>query len=162
MWHFLRSCGTVCCRNIDDNVYRKVIRAHLSFLKQHGWNLISLFFWQISDNQWQNIIKILKSNFKIPRSLNIMLRTQNIAWCKFFSLFLNIAKRGKNVETQNRSNSCFSRNFFTDCLKKFKELVVAFSSCLFYIKLKACNYSLRHNFAMVSHYLNNRNIIWHC
>ena len=46
--------------------------------------------------------------------------------------------------------------FITRCLKKSEKLSVVFYSCLFYIKLKICNYSLLHNFAMVSHYLYNR------
>ena len=44
-------------------------------------------------NHWQNITGILKSVFKIPSLLYTMLRTNNIAWHKFWSLFLSIDKR---------------------------------------------------------------------
>ena len=40
-----------------------------------------------------------------------MLRTDNIAWRKFFSLFVNIVKRVKEGETQNCTNTGFSLNF---------------------------------------------------
>ena len=48
---------------------------------------------------------------KLPLSPYIMLQTDNIAWCKFCSLFLNIVKRGKGKETQNCQNSRFFLNF---------------------------------------------------
>ena len=48
--------------------------------------------------------------------------------------------------------------FVTDCLKKCEKLSLVFYSYSFCIKLKACNYPLRHIVAMVSHYLNNSNI----
>ena len=96
---------------------------------------------------------------KFSLSTYTMLRSHNIAWRNFCSLFLNIVKRGKGVETQNCPNSSFSRTFVTDCLKKSEKLSVVFYNCSLYIKLKAAyNYPLRHNFAMVSHHLNNRNI----
>ena len=95
---------------------------------------------------------------KFPLSTYTMLRSHNIAWRNFCSLFLNIVKRGKGVETQNCLNSSFSCNFVTDCLKKYEKLSVVFYNCSLYIKLKARNYPLRHNFAMVSHYLHNGNI----
>ena len=37
--HFLHHFGTICCCNVHDSAYRniiKLIKAHLSFLKQHG------------------------------------------------------------------------------------------------------------------------------
>ena len=46
---------------------------------------------------------------KFPLSPYIMLRTNNIAWCNFCSLFLNIVKRGKGRETQNCPNRSFSQ-----------------------------------------------------
>ena len=61
-------------------------------------------------NQWQNM-GISKSVFKIPLSPYTMLRTDNIAWRKFCSLFLNIIRRWKGRETQNRPNSSFAHNF---------------------------------------------------
>ena len=42
---------------------------------------------------------ILKSKFQISLSPYTMLRNHNIAWRKFYSLFLNIFKRGKGRET---------------------------------------------------------------
>ena len=40
-----------------------------------------------------------------------MLRTDNIAWRKFCSLFVNIVKKGKGRDTQNCPNTGFSHNF---------------------------------------------------
>ena len=40
-----------------------------------------------------------------------MLQNHNIAWRKFYLLFLNIVKRGKGRETQDYLNSSFSHNF---------------------------------------------------
>ena len=40
-----------------------------------------------------------------------MLWTHNIAWIKFYWLFLNIVQREKRTETQNRLDSSFSDNF---------------------------------------------------
>ena len=48
--------------------------------------------------------------------------------------------------------------FVIDCLRKSENLSVVVYTSSLYIKLKACNHPLRHNFAMASHYLNNRNI----
>ena len=62
-------------------------------------------------NQWQNIMGILEIMFKNPPSPCTMLRTHNMTWRKFCSLFLNIVKRGKGVETRNCPNSSFSHNF---------------------------------------------------
>ena len=71
-----------------------------------------------------------------------MLRTHNIASRKFFSLFLNIVKRGNGVETRNCN---FSQNF---ChwwsAKNLKKLSVVFYSWFFWITLKASNCPLRH------------------
>ena len=48
---------------------------------------------------------------KFPLSSYTMLRTHRIAWLKFCSLFLNIVKRGKGVETKNCLNNIFSHHF---------------------------------------------------
>ena len=40
-----------------------------------------------------------------------MLQNHNITSRKFCSLFLNIVKRGKGIETRNCPNSSFSHNF---------------------------------------------------
>ena len=87
-----------------------------------------------------------------------MLQNHNIAWRNFNSLFLNIIKRGEGVETENCPNSSFSHNFCHWLSKKNWKIKCSISSCSFYIKLKVCNYPLRHNFAIVSSYLNNCNI----
>ena len=72
-----------------------------------------------------------------------------------FSTFL----RGGRKYKQNIAQiAYFPMIFFTDCLKKSENLSAVFYTSSLYIKLKACNYPLRHNFAMVSNYLNNRNI----
>ena len=51
-----------------------------------------------------------------------MLRIQNLAWHKFYSLFLNIVKGGgkERRETQSCLNSSFSHNFITDCLQNLQ------------------------------------------
>ena len=59
-------------------------------------------------NQRQNIMEILC--LKFPLSPYSLLRTHSIAWRNFCSLFLNIVKKVKEVETQNCSNSSFSHN----------------------------------------------------
>ena len=114
-------------------------------------------------NQWQNIMAILKPVFKILPSPSTVLPTHNTGWRNFcFTLFLNIVKKGKGAETKNRSNSNYSHNF---CHWLSDKLSVVFYSFLFYIKLKACNYPLRHNFAIVSHNLNSfwmdEKVIWY-
>ena len=63
-----------------------------------------VFFLGFSYNQWQNIMGITLSPYTT-------LRTHNIAWHKFCSLYLNIVKTGKGTETQNCLNSSFSHNF---------------------------------------------------
>ena len=89
------------------------------------------FFSELWDNLWKNIIRILKSVFKIPSSPPIqcckpitlldasftycsspytMLRTHNIAWGKFYLFFINTVKRGKGRETQNRLDRTFTHN----------------------------------------------------
>ena len=74
-----------------------------------------------------------------------MLWTHNIAWPKVCSLFLNISKRGKGVETRNFPNSSFSHNFCYWLSKKiWKVWSVVFYNWLFSMTLKACSYSLRH------------------
>ena len=40
-----------------------------------------------------------------------MLRTHNIAWRNFCSLFLNIVKKGMGVQTRRCTNPIFSHNF---------------------------------------------------
>ena len=52
-----------------------------------------------------------KCVLKFSLCLYTMLRTDNIASRKFFSLFLNISRRRKGRETQNCPNSSFSHNF---------------------------------------------------
>ena len=52
---------------------------------------------------------------KFSLSPYAMLRTHNIAWRNFCSLFLAINKRGKGVETQICGNSSFPITFVTDC-----------------------------------------------
>ena len=59
---------------------------------------------------------------KFPFSHYTILPTPNTAWHKFCSVFLNIVKRGKGVETHNSPNSSFADNFFpwlwlTKCLQ---------------------------------------------
>ena len=49
-----------------------------------------------------------------------MLRTNNIAWRKFYSTFLNIVKRGKGRETQNCLNISYPIIFVTACLKNLQ------------------------------------------
>ena len=49
--------------------------------------------------------------FKILPFPYTMLKTDNIAWRNFCSMFLNIVKKGKEEETQNCPNSSFSHNF---------------------------------------------------
>ena len=44
---------------------------------------------------------IFKKCLKFPLSPNTMLQIHNIAWRKFYSLFLNVVKWGKGRETQN-------------------------------------------------------------
>ena len=96
-------------------------------------------------NQWQNIMGILKSLFKNPPSPHTMLRTHNIAWRKFCSLFLKIVKRAKGIETRNCSNSSFSHNSCHWLSEKtWKILNVVIYSQSFWITLKARNYPLRH------------------
>ena len=56
-------------------------------------------------------ITFLDASFTYCFSPYTMLRTHNIAWCKFYLLFLNIVKRGKGRETQNRLGSSFSHTF---------------------------------------------------
>ena len=72
---------------------------------------ILIFYSKFNYNQWQNIMGILKSAFKIPPFSHTMLRTHNIARRKIRSLFLNIVKREKGRETQNCPNSSFSHIF---------------------------------------------------
>ena len=82
-------------------------------------------------------------------SLYTMLQTHNIAWRNFCSLFLNIFKRGKGYKFEIVQIAVSPIIFVTDCLKISEKLNVVFYSCSFYIKLKSCNYPLRHNFAMI-------------
>ena len=88
-----------------------LINADLSYLQQHASNLRFLFcfvnFRQSVTKYYENF----KKCFKSPLSPYTSLRTDNVAWQKFCSLFLNIAKRGKGRETQNCPNSSFSHNF---------------------------------------------------
>ena len=85
----------------------------------------------------------LKLCLKIPLSPYTMLRTHNITWRKFCSLFLNIVRRGKGLETRNCQNSSFSTIFVT-VWKNLKNLSIAFYRWLFWITLKASNYPLHH------------------
>ena len=57
---------------------------------------------------------------KFPLSSYTMLPTHNIAWRKFYSLFLKIVKREERKETQNCPNSSFPIIFVTDCLKNLQ------------------------------------------
>ena len=110
---FLNSFGTACCCNVNDSVYRKMIRlitAHLRSLKHHQKNLIFLLFLKISDNQRQNIMINLKSVLKFPVSPYTMLLTHNTVWRSFCLLFLNIVKWWNWVEIQKSPNSKFSQN----------------------------------------------------
>ena len=80
------------------------------------WNSIhsiSPFFFlkQILDNQWQNIMTILKNVFKNLLSPFTMLWTHNIAWHKFYSFFLDIVKMERGGEIKNCPYSSFSHNF---------------------------------------------------
>ena len=89
---------------------------------------------------------------KSPLSPYTMLRNHNIAWRNFCSLFLNIVKRRKGVET----TSSFSHNFchwLSEKISQIKRTILQLLVLSFYIKLKACNYPLPHNFATASHYL---------
>ena len=61
---------------------------------------------------------ILNVCLKFLVSPYTMVRTHNIACRNFYSLFFNIVKRGKVVETQN----CFA----TDSQKKSEKLSVVF------------------------------------
>ena len=73
-----------------------------------------------------------------------MLRTHNIAWHKFCSLFLNINKREKRVETPICPNSSFSHKFCQIVWKNLKNLSEVFYTWLFWITLMSSNYPLRH------------------
>ena len=55
-----------------------------------------------------------------------MLGTHNIAWRKFCSLFPNIVKSGKGVETKNCPNSSFSHNFYHWLSKKIWKIEVKY------------------------------------
>ena len=82
---------------------------------------------------------------KIPLPPYTMFGTHNMAWRKSCSLFLNIVKQGKRVETQNCSNSIFSHIFCHWLSEKiWKNISVVFYSCFFLIIWKASNYPLRH------------------
>ena len=66
-----------------------------------------------------------------------MLWTHKIAWRNLCSLFLNIVKKGKGLETSNCPNNSFPIMFVADCLKKSEKLSAVFYSFLFYIKMNA-------------------------
>ena len=116
LWQFLRYFGTVFCHYTHVRVSRKTIRLikeDLSYLQQHASNLC-LFLLKISDNQWQNIMGILKNVFKIPPPLlppiqycqPITLLDASFALCSS-----TLLRGGKGSETQNCPNSSFSHNF---------------------------------------------------
>ena len=84
------------------------------------------FFFLISENQWQNIMGIWKSAFKISSLPYRMLRTHNIAWRKLRSLFLNIVKTRKGRETQYCANSTFSHKFFHSLSEKCAKFEVQY------------------------------------
>ena len=63
----------------------------------------------ISDNILWEFQKVC---LKISPPPYTMLPTYNIAWRKFWTLFLNIFKKGKGAETRDCPISSFSHNFF--------------------------------------------------
>ena len=88
---------------------------------------------------------ILKSVFKNHALAYTMFQTHNIAWRKFRSLFLNIVKRRKGLETRNCPNTSFSHNFchwlFEIIWKVLSVIIYCWS---FWITFKACTYLSRH------------------
>ena len=100
------------------------------------------FYLEISDNQWQNIMRIWNCVIKKPLSPYTMLQTHNIAWRKFFLLFLNIFKRRKGEETRCFPSSNCPFIFVTDCWRNLKNLSAVFYSWSFWITLEVCKYPL--------------------
>ena len=82
-----------------------------------------------------------------------ILPTNNIAWHKFCSLFLNIVKRRKRTD-EIVQIAVFPIAFVPDCLKICKFLSLVFYYCLFEIKLKACIYPLRHFYIGLNSFWN--------
>ena len=80
---------------------------------------------------------------KFPLSPYTMLWTNDIAWRKFCSLFLNIVQSGKGAERQNCTDSSFCHNFCC-CLKKSWKLKCGILQFAILNDFEGCNYPLRH------------------
>ena len=95
---------TIFCHYAHVGVYCNIIRlikADLSYLQQNTSNLCFLFFCKFQTIHDKISWEFKKVRLKFPLYPYTMLQTDNIAWCKFCSLFLNIVKRGKGRETQD-------------------------------------------------------------
>ena len=88
---------------------------NLSNLKAHGlsWTVIEFCnrTLRVPTISGKILCEFQKACLKFPVSPYTMLLNHNIAWRKFSSLFLNIVKREKGIETQNCPNSSSSNNF---------------------------------------------------
>ena len=94
------------------------------------WLFFSFYKFQtISDKILCKFSKLCLKFFLSPYT---MLQTHNIACCNFFSLLLNIVKRGKRLETNDCWNTMFSHGFCHWLLEVYKKKCkVRFYACCF-------------------------------
>ena len=97
--HFVRHFGTACCHYVHDRLYRNIISSltHIWVLWNSKHSLSFLLFLKNSENQWQNIMGILKLKFKIRLSFYTIMQAHNLRSHIFSWLFHNIVERGKWV-----------------------------------------------------------------
>ena len=91
MLHFFSHFDVVCCHYIADRIYGNiisVIKAHLSFFKQHWQYLIFNFFCKFQRITAKILYEFSKVYSKFPPSPCTVLQTNEIDWRKLCALFL--------------------------------------------------------------------------
>ena len=123
----MRYFNAFFCHYPHIKVYRNKIRlinADLSYLQQHAWNLrcfLLFYFLQISYNQWQNIIWILKRVFKLPPfpliqcCEPIILLNASFAHCS-----TTLLRGGRGEKYAIVQIAVFPIIFVSDCLKNLQ------------------------------------------
>ena len=87
-----------------------------------------------------------------------MLRTHNIGGHNFSALFLNIVKRGKQVQIKNLSNIIFSQNFYHWFSEEIWNIKCRILQLLVLHQTEVEQLSITSTFIYYIYYINNHNI----